>query len=82
VKKIVFLRPARAALLKHRNIARRIEEKISGYAADPKSLANVVTELRGTSLKRLRVGDFRVVFEETTTEIIVSRIGPRGSIYE
>jgi mRNA interferase RelE/StbE len=82
VKRIVFLRPARAALLKHRNVARRIEEKISGYAADPKSLANVVTELRGTSLKRLRVGDFRVVFEETATEIIVSRIGPRGSIYE
>ena len=70
------------ALLKHRNIARRIEEKISDYAADPKSLANVVTELRGSSLKRLRVGDFRVVFEETETDIIVSRIGPRGSIYE
>jgi mRNA interferase RelE/StbE len=82
VKKIVFLRPARAGLLKHKNVARRIEEKISGYAADPNSLANVVTELRGTSLKRLRVGDFRVVFEETATEIIVSRIGPRGSIYE
>ncbi|MGA8447095.1 MAG: type II toxin-antitoxin system RelE/ParE family toxin [Roseiarcus sp.] len=69
-------------MLKHRNVAGRIEEKISGYAADPKSLANVVTELRGTSLKRLRVGDFRVVFEETATEIIVSRIDPRGSIYE
>jgi mRNA interferase RelE/StbE len=82
VKKIVVLRPARAALLKHRNVAPRIEEKISGYAADPKSLANVVTELRGTSLKRLRVADFRIVFEETATEIIVSRIGPRGSIYE
>jgi mRNA interferase RelE/StbE len=66
-------------LLKHRNVARRIEEKISGYAADPKSLA---TELRRTSLKRLRVGDFRIVFEETATQIIVSRIGPRGSIYE
>jgi mRNA interferase RelE/StbE len=69
-------------LLKHRNVARRIEEKISDYAADPKSLTNVVTELRGSSSKRLRVGDFRIVFEETATEIIVSRIGPRGSIYE
>jgi mRNA interferase RelE/StbE len=82
VKRIIFLRPARAALLKHRNVAKRIEEKIAGYAADPDSLANVVTELRGTSLKRLRVGDFRIVFEETATEIVVSRIGPRGSIYE
>jgi len=69
-------------LLKHRNVARRIGEKISGYAADPRSPANVVTELRGTSLKRLRVGDFRIVLEETATEIIVSRIGQRGSIYE
>jgi mRNA interferase RelE/StbE len=41
-----------------------------------------VTELRGSPLKRLRVGDFRILFEETATEIIVSRIGPRGSIYE
>jgi mRNA interferase RelE/StbE len=82
VKRIVFLRPARTALLKHRNVAGRVEEKISAYAADPKSLANVVTELRGTSLKRLRVGDFRIVFEETATERIVSRIGPQGSIYE
>jgi mRNA interferase RelE/StbE len=38
--------------------------------------------LRGSSLKRLRVGDFRVLFEETETEIIVTRIGPRGSVYD
>jgi DNA-binding XRE family transcriptional regulator len=41
-----------------------------------------VTELRGGHGKRLRVGDFRILFEETATEIIVSDIGPRGTIYK
>ncbi len=37
---------------------------------------------RGLPLKRLRVGDFRILFEETDTEIVVADIGPRGSIYK
>jgi mRNA interferase RelE/StbE len=82
VKKIVFLKPAFSALQKHKNMAPRIREKIVAYSADPASLANQVTELRGSSLKRLRVGDFRVLFAETEAEIIVSRIGPRRSIYD
>jgi mRNA interferase RelE/StbE len=41
-----------------------------------------VTELRGGHGKRLRIGDFRILFEETATEIIVSDIGPRGTIYK
>lgn len=82
MKRIVYLRPAVAALRKHRSVAPRIQEKIAAYATDPGSLANIVTELRGSPLKRLRVGDFRVLFEETATEIIVSRIGPRGSVYD
>ncbi len=82
MKKLIFLKPALSALRKHKNMAPRIREKIAAYAADPASLANQVTELRGSSLKRLRVGHFRVLFEETEAEIIVSRIGPRGSIYD
>ena len=70
------------ALRKHRNVAPRIRDKIAAYAANPASLANQATELRDSPLKRLRVGDFRILFEETETEIIVSRIGPRGSIYD
>jgi mRNA interferase RelE/StbE len=77
-----MLKPAVSALRKHTNMASRIRQKIVAYAEDPASLANRVTELRGSSLKRLRVGDFRVLFEETEAEIIVSRIGPRGSIYD
>ena len=82
MKRVILLKPAVSALLKHRIVAPRIREKIAAYAADPASLANSVTELRGAPLKRLRVGDFRVLFEETETEIIVSKIGPRGSVYD
>jgi mRNA interferase RelE/StbE len=82
MKRIVLLDPAIAAMRKHRNMAERIAGKLKAYAENPASVANQVTELRGLPFKRLRVGDFRVLFEETDTEIIVSEIGPRGSIYK
>lgn len=82
MKRVVILKQAAMALRKHRNIAPRLRDKIAAYAVDPASLADSVTELRGSPLKRLRVGEFRILFEETATEIIVSRIGPRGSIYD
>jgi len=56
-------------------------EKISGYAGDPKSQTNNVKRLKGRSLLRLRVGDFRVLFSEDRESIRVVDIGPRGSIY-
>jgi mRNA interferase RelE/StbE len=62
-------------------MAQRITDKLNIYAENPSALANQMTELRGIPLKRLRVGKFRVLFEETETEIVVTDIGPRGSIY-
>ncbi len=82
MKRVVLLDPAIAAMRKHRNMAKRIADKLAAYAENPATLANQVTELRGKGVKRLRVGDFRVLFEETAAEIIVSAIGPRGSIYK
>jgi mRNA interferase RelE/StbE len=49
---------------------------------DQAAHANNVTRLVGSSGKLLRVGDFRVIFEESETEIIVTKVGPRGDIYE
>jgi DNA-binding XRE family transcriptional regulator len=66
-------------LRKHRSDANAIMAKIERYAATG---AGKVTDLVGRSGKRLRVGDFRVLFEEDATTIRVSRIGPRGEIYE
>jgi mRNA interferase RelE/StbE len=62
-------------------VADRIVEKIEQYAKAPDSLANVVVTM-STGHRRLRVGDFRVVFQENTAEIQILDIGPRGGIYE
>jgi mRNA interferase RelE/StbE len=82
MKAISYTRAAARALRKHRNMAPRIMAKVEDYAADPASLANVVTDLVGRDCRRIRIGDFRVLFRETATEVIVLDIGPRGSIYE
>lgn len=63
------------------NTARLIRDKIALYAQDPAALANNVIRLTGRDELRLRVGDWRVLFLETETEITVLDIGPRGSIF-
>jgi mRNA-degrading endonuclease RelE of RelBE toxin-antitoxin system len=35
-----------------------------------------------TGYRRLRVGDFRVIFRETAAELEILDIGPRGGIYD
>ena len=82
VKTISYTRAAVRALRKHRNIAPRITAKIEDYAANPAALANMATKMVGKDSVRLRIGDFRVLFRETATEIIVLDIGPRSSIYD
>lgn len=82
MKKVVYLPAAAKALRRHGNVASLILEKVESYASDPRPLANNVKAMRGSSAFRLRVGDFQVVFEETQDEIIVTKIGPRGSIYD
>ena len=63
-------------------LRKRIMVKIVQYAADPASQAANVTALKGRTGKRLRIGDWRVIFDETETAIEVLVIGPRGSVYE
>ncbi|HXW27595.1 MAG TPA: type II toxin-antitoxin system RelE/ParE family toxin [Xanthobacteraceae bacterium] len=81
MKRIVYTRTAARALRRHGNMASRIMAKVEAYAANPPAFANVATEMVGTDYMRLRVGDFRVLFRETATEIIVLDLGPRGGIY-
>lgn len=64
MKSVVILPAAAKALRKHKAEAGRILEKIDAYADNPSSLANNVKALSGSTAFRLRVGDFRVVFEE------------------
>jgi mRNA interferase RelE/StbE len=82
VKTVRYERRAVRFLARTANRATQIREKITLYAANPQALAANVVKLRGRAGCRLRVGDFRVLFEETETEIVVLDIGPRGGIYD
>lgn len=64
------------------NVADLIRAKIGRYAKDPKALANNVKKLKGRHAYRLRVGDWRVIFERTRDTMIVVAIGPRSGIYD
>lgn len=65
------------------NDARRIRSKIEQYAADPRSLANNVTALKGRHpLLRLRVGDWRVIMDDRGVVVDVVEVGPRSGIYD
>jgi mRNA interferase RelE/StbE len=66
-----------------RATSKRIRGKIEQLAAEPGSLANNVRALKGPAgLKRLRVGDWRVIFTETLVVIAVQKVAPRGSAYD
>lgn len=64
-----------------RNDARRIREKIEQYVADPSSLANQVKRLQGSPYYRLRVGDYRVIFDENGMVVTIVAVGHRREIY-
>ena len=64
------------------NESSRIRSKIEQYAKDPETLAANVKILQGRVGYRLRVGDWRVIFDENDVVIDVIAIGPRGNVYE
>jgi mRNA interferase RelE/StbE len=82
VKTVFYTADAAKDLKKYGNMRDRIMKTVSEYAADPAAHANQVTVLVGLTGKRLRIGDFRVIFEETNAQIVVTKIGPRGNVYE
>ena len=65
-----------------RSSADLIRAKIEAYAADPLSLANNVTALKGREGLRLRVGDWRVIMDDRGNVLAILDIGPRGGIYD
>ena len=64
------------------NESARIRSKIRQYADNPASQANNLKKLQGRDAYRLRVGDWRVIFDENEVVIDVIKIGARGSVYE
>lgn len=80
---VAYSRHALRALMRMpANTALLIRSKIEQYAADPASLANNVKRLKGRPGFRLRIGDYRVIFDQDGTVMDILEIGPRGSIYE
>ena len=63
------------AVLKH-----RISEALKDLAKDPPS--GDIVKLQGADGFRRRVGNYRIVFDITETEVIVYKIAPRGQAYK
>jgi mRNA interferase RelE/StbE len=82
MKTIFYTRTAAIALRRHANRTKLIRKKIAQYAEDAASQANNVKSLVGVDAKRLRVGDYRVIFTETNDTITILDVGPRGGIYQ
>jgi mRNA interferase RelE/StbE len=82
MKTVRYTADALRNLKRHGNMAERIMRAVREYADETGAHANNVKALQGSSALRLRVGDYRVIFSETDTEIIVTGIGPRGRIYD
>jgi mRNA interferase RelE/StbE len=84
VYKIIYTTQAAKALLKMPpKTAQLIREKIMQLAIDPYASIPNAKSLQGRPGYRLRVGDWRVIFEINKEEIIivVLRIAPRGEVY-
>ena len=66
-----------------RNVAAIVRGKIEQLAANPFEAANV-TKLVGREGYRLRVGDWRVIYQIDAQRLIVHvlAIAPRGEVYK
>lgn len=65
------------------NWQKRIVAKIREVAVDPYAPNNNLTKLQGRDGYRLRVGDWRVIYElqDERLVMLVLDVGPRGDIY-
>jgi mRNA interferase RelE/StbE len=84
VYKIVFTKQAaKSLLIIPRVTASLIREKLTQISNNPYAPHPNATKLQGRSGYRLRVGDWRVIYEIRKDElvIIVLKIAPRGEVY-
>ena len=82
--RILFAKSADKALRGiPRELARRIREQLDLIAQDPYAQHDNVTKLKNRPGYRLRVGDWRVIYEleDNKLIILVLKIGSRGDVY-
>lgn len=79
-----FTREATKALTRMpRNVAITVRKKIDQLAADPYAENNNVKALVGSDRYRLRVGDWRVIYQinNDRLEVLILKVAPRGEVY-
>jgi mRNA interferase RelE/StbE len=84
VYEILFAKSVDKALRRlPRDIAQRIRQRLYEIALDPYAKHLDVTKLQNRPGFRLRVGDWRVIYEIKGDELIilVLRVAPRGEVY-
>jgi mRNA interferase RelE/StbE len=84
VYKIVFTKEAARSIQKMpRQAANLVREKIELLASDPYSDHLNVKKLQGRNGYRLRVGDWRVLYEIKNDQlfILILKVAPRGEVY-
>jgi mRNA interferase RelE/StbE len=84
VYRVLFTKSADKTLRKlSRNVAQRIRRSLDDLATNPYAEHLDVTKLQNRPGYRLRVGDWRVIYEIENDELIilVLRIGSRGEVY-
>ena len=82
--RVLFTKQAERALLRLlRAFANNVREKLTMIANDPYAHHNNVTKLQNRPGYRLRVGDWRVIYEIQNDEVVilVLKIAPRGEVY-
>ncbi|MBR1915854.1 MAG: type II toxin-antitoxin system RelE/ParE family toxin [Alphaproteobacteria bacterium] len=83
MKTIIYSKQALKFLTKiNRAEAEKIVQKIDQYASNPSELKNQVKKLRGVPFYRLRIGDYRVVFDENGIILNIIKIDNRGNVYK
>lgn len=67
-----------------RNVSLQIRSKIELLAADPFVANNNVKKLVGREAYRLRVGDWRVIYEIEGERLVIHvlTVAPRGGVYQ
>jgi mRNA interferase RelE/StbE len=84
VYRVLFTRSADKTFRRlPRHIAQRIRRSLDDLATNPYAEHLDVTKLQNRPGYRLRVGDWRVIYEIVSDEltILVLRIGSRGEVY-
>lgn len=82
--KIIFKKEAAKSLTKlPRNVAQMIRGKLEAIAADSYADHPNAKKLQGREGYRLRVGDWRVIYEIQNEQlvILVLHVAPRGEVY-